>query len=191
MEQTLHDENTPPEDGGKGTPLLGRPLVLLALLALVVGTLVWAFTRPGGPGDDAEEEPSADQLALRRAAASGKLRQFLSEAQRLYRRGLGQCREGDVVGARQTWEDVSTMFRNVEDERLWVELATRGLDLLKDHEQPAEARVEAVRAALRRIEELRDAGKEEEAQRLRSALEGLYRDEPAARELLGATSPKR
>src|SRR5262245_62116073 len=106
MDQAHRPSNTEPParhddapatvpQGGPVAGFFNRPLVLVTLLALVVGAIVWAFTRPGGTDGVAEEEPSSDHTALRRATASAKLMHFTSEAQRLYRRGLGQCREGD------------------------------------------------------------------------------------------------
>lgn len=167
---------------GPVSQLANHPLVLLTLFALVVGVLVWTFFAPRGP--HAEEEPSADVAALRRAAARAKLLDFTSEAQRLYRRGLGQCREGDVAGARQTWGDLTVLFRGVEEEAPWVQLAENGLELLKGVEQPAEARRSAVQTALQQIQKLRDAGAGEEADARRQALLGLYGSDPAVRELL-------
>lgn len=170
--------------GGPTVPFFNRPWVLLTLLGLVVGVLLWVFLGPRRPDGDAEEGPSPDQAALRRAAASAKLMQFTSEAQRLYRRGLGQCREGDVIGARQTWADVAALFADAEEEAPWVRLAESGLELLKDVERPPEARHEAVQKTLQKIDKLREEGRAAEAEALRQALLGLYGNDPAARELL-------
>lgn len=167
---------------GPGARFVNHPLVLLLLFALIVSVLVWTFFAPRGPVVD--NEPSADVAALRQAAARAKLLDFASEAQRLYRRGLGQCREGDVAGARQTWADVVVVFGNKTEERPWVRLAESGLELLKGVEQPAEARRAAVQTAIQEIHELREAGKGQEAEVRREALAGLYGSDPAVRALL-------
>src|SRR5262249_48647473 len=137
--------------GGPAAGVFEQPWGLGALLALVVGALVWAFTRAGGAGNAPEGGPPPDPAAPRRrggrgrAVGSARQAEFENEAERLYRRGLGLCREGDVVGTRQTWGDLVMLFQGDEAERPWVQLAESGLEQLKDVKQPAAARQEAVR----------------------------------------------
>ncbi len=165
-----------------------NPAVLLTMLLCVVGAITWSLTRPATTNQS--QEPDADEAALRRAVASGKLMHFESEAQRLYRRGLGQCREGDLAGAQQTWSDVALLFRESESERAWVQLAESGLRMLQNAEKPAQARRAAVARLLEQIREHQDAGRMPEAGSLREALKRLYGDDPAVRDLLAEPGRK-
>lgn len=115
--------------------------------------------------------------ALERATAEAPK----SEAERFYRQGLAALQNGDAAAAGRLWQGLVTTFRGVAAEQRWVGLAERGLQKL---ESPAPARRQSVDEALATARRLRDAGKTDEARRIWSAIETLYRDDPSAREVI-------
>jgi hypothetical protein len=104
-----------------------------------------------------------------------------SEAERFYRQGLALLQNGDATGARRLWEGVVTVFRGVTAEERWVALAERGLQRM---ETPEPVRRESVEQSLAAARRLRDAGKTEDARRIWSGIESLYRDDPAGRDVI-------
>src|SRR5262249_32072500 len=61
----------------------------------------------------------ARRQALRNARSSRRA----SEAQWFFQQGLRLRQQGDEAGARRVWEGLVRLFRDVESERGWVELA--------------------------------------------------------------------
>jgi hypothetical protein len=104
-----------------------------------------------------------------------------SEAERFYGQGLALLQNGDAAGARRVWEGTVTAFKGVAAEERWVALAERGLQRL---ESAGPARRDSVDAALATARKLRDAGKTEDARRIWSAIESLYRDDPSGRDVI-------
>jgi hypothetical protein len=104
-----------------------------------------------------------------------------SEAERFYRQGLALLQNGDAAGARRLWQGVATAFQGVAADERWVTLAERGVQRL---ESPTPARRESVDEALASARRFRDAGKLDEARRIWSAIEALYRDDPSGREVV-------
>jgi hypothetical protein len=105
-----------------------------------------------------------------------------SEAERFYRQGLVLLQNGDVAGTRRIWVNLVRSFAAVPAERRWVELAERGLGRLA--EPARDDRFGSARAALAQARKLRDAGKRDEAARIWQGLEALYKDDPAAADVL-------
>jgi eukaryotic-like serine/threonine-protein kinase len=105
-----------------------------------------------------------------------------SEAERFYRQGLALLQTGDAAGARRIWQGLVTAFRGVATEERWVTLAARGLGRLEAPAGPP--RRESVEAALARARQLRDAGKMDDAKRVWNAIEALYADDPAGRDVM-------
>ncbi len=117
---------------------------------------------------------------LRKAVDAGRKVVFGSEAERLYRRGLGQILGGDPTGAAATWSAVTKVFGASEADARWVQLAKDGLAEL---EKPTSAvivpdRTAAVTAALEVVSALRSAGKSAEVDTVLAGLEELYKDDP-------------
>ncbi|HMC65343.1 MAG TPA: protein kinase, partial [Gemmataceae bacterium] len=125
-----------------------------------------------------------DHEALRRALEGVRPTKAISEGQRFYQEGLRRCQAGDDLGARRVWQNLVVSCDKIDAEQRWVRLAKRGLAELDKRLAPAERRWETIREALRRAQRLRDEGDEPAAQKIWSALEDLYRDDPAAQTLL-------
>jgi serine/threonine-protein kinase len=124
-----------------------------------------------------------DHAALRKALASTRSAGSVSEAQRLYRRGLRLCQDGDGPAARQVWQDVVRVFRDIPSEERWVRLAEAGLTGLND-KASTEARETALQKAVARARQLQQQGKAEEADAVWSGLAELYKDDASARAFL-------
>jgi serine/threonine-protein kinase len=123
------------------------------------------------------EDAQATREANRTARRTGPM----SEAQWFYQEGLRLRQQGDEENARRVWRALVGAFKEVNSEGAWIRLAEKEL------EQPAEKterKWEPVREALRRARELRQQGKEKEADAITSALKELYRDDKPARAIL-------
>lgn len=131
------------------------------------------------------------QIAARKelhlAALQAARQKFVSEAERLYYRGLRQMQAGDAAAARATWEAVAAAFDRSESARPWAGLARSGIAEL-NRRPPAGPDLErvtrAVAAGVTEAEALRAAGKAAEADAVLRALAELYRDTPAALDVL-------
>ncbi len=106
-----------------------------------------------------------------------------SEAQRFFKQGERLREEGQWQAARKVWENVVLVFEDVEADKEWVRKSEEALQTL-DQQIQAKERWQTVRPALKRAAALRAAGKREEAEKIWSALESLYRDDPAASAIL-------
>jgi serine/threonine protein kinase len=123
---------------------------------------------------------------LRKAIDAGRKVVFHSEAERLYRRGLGRVLAGDPAGAERTWADVVTVFGSVEAEEQWVKLAKAGQSELAKPAPTVQLpdRPAAIAAAVEYAKSLRDSGKTTEADAVFDALAELYRDDPTSTEAI-------
>ncbi len=124
-----------------------------------------------------------EQGELRRAFQTGKNARYSSEAQRFYHQGLRFVQSGDYGAARRLWENLVQAYAGIEEEKRWVILAREGIQRLDDQGIPAHPSgqttlAEKVHRTAAEIQRLREAGKTKEAERLRRALEYLYRDDP-------------
>jgi tetratricopeptide (TPR) repeat protein len=108
----------------------------------------------------------------------------IGEAQRLCLLGELLQLQGKSEEARRLWSNLVAAFKDVESEKAWVRRAEAELAKL-DNAAVARKRWEPVRAALKQAAELRDQGKRAEAERIWSAVEALYGQDPAAWEILG------
>jgi serine/threonine protein kinase len=106
-----------------------------------------------------------------------------SEAHWFYLRGLRLRQQGDEKAAREVWRELIASFQEVPAEQPWVRLAEKELEgegRIGEKDQ----RWASARAALQRARQLRQDDKQGEANAIYAALEQLYRDDPAAKELL-------
>jgi hypothetical protein len=106
-----------------------------------------------------------------------------SEAHWFYLRGLRLRQHGDEKAAREVWRELIASFREVPAEQPWVRLAEKELEG-EGRVGEKEVRWASARAALQRARQLRQDDKQGEANAIYAALEQLYRDDPAAKELL-------
>jgi serine/threonine-protein kinase len=107
-----------------------------------------------------------------------------SVARRFYERGLALCRDGEPEQARRTWQAVVATFQGVPAEERWVQLAQEGLGRLEARLPSREGLAGELRREIERVQRLRDAGKNAEADTVLRGLKELYRDDPAAEEML-------
>ena len=211
MSRLVRSELQRQQQGGPITRLLNRAWVVVTLLTLCVGILVWAlwplnehqlFERgeqlmKTGELVDMEralrecfeplesrfpDHPYQEQVARYRQVREAARAPQTCEAQRFYQQGEQLRQQGNLQAARQKWRDLIVAFEGVEPARKWVLRAEQGLTEL---EQAAEDRdrFQEVRPALERAALLRGQGKRAEAERIWSALDALYRDDPGADEL--------
>ncbi len=204
-----------------------RAVGLFVALLVVVGLIVWKFSKPRMAAEDYYREAKPlmeshspvdwdkawrdylepmtlrypdnpyksevdtfrrlmeDDAAMRRLRTRGRRGAPGSEAQRFFEQGLARIQTGDIAGGRKIWEQLVAAFGDVKSEQRWVTLAQRGLSEL----QPAAidaAGSPGVHAALEKARKLRDENKRGQAEAIWKALEILYRDDPAGREILDA-----
>jgi serine/threonine protein kinase len=124
---------------------------------------------------------------LRLAVEQGRQAQakYKSEAERLYQRGVRLAQAGDWAGARRTFEEVARAFAGVEAEARWVRQSQAAVEeLARRPPQSAATAPPSLTAAVDRARALKAEGKAAEAIAVLDALEDLYRDDPAALELI-------
>jgi serine/threonine-protein kinase len=123
-----------------------------------------------------------ERIETAQAERGGKRRggAVASEAHRFYLRGQRQRQEGDLAAAERTFTDLVTVFDGVPAEEKWVRLARKSLGELRDKAPAPTERFKPVRAALARTKDM----KRDEAEKVWTAIEALYRDDPGAAEIL-------
>ena len=99
------------------------------------------------------------------------------------------------MGARRYWQNVVRSFDGVEGESYWVRLSKQGLADLEAR-APSERRWDSVHGALQRARQLRDEGKQKEAEAIWQGIEELYQGDSSAKQILAEIkrdrdSPKR
>jgi predicted Ser/Thr protein kinase len=199
--------------------IINHPIVLVMLLAACIGTLVWTFW-PSSAEDlyeqgarlmatgrlvDMErgwaeyllplekrfpEHPYRTEVDEFRRQLDAARSPVPGEAQRFYLQGEQRRAQGDALGARQVWGNLISVFRGDAAEREWVRRAETAVAEL-DHDLQATERWTTVRAALDRAARLRLQGKRDEAERIWTGLEELYRGDPHAMHVLQAVQQAR
>jgi serine/threonine protein kinase len=128
--------------------------------------------------DDAAEQQKAVARLKREPSASA--------AEVFYRRGLRLLNDGQETAARREWANVVRAFDGIAGDERWVKLARDGLASLG---QTSSADRGDLRAALQRVQRLREQGKNDDANAIFAALEALYRDDPEALEQIRRAKP--
>ena len=123
---------------------------------------------------------------LRLALEQGRQAQarYKTEGERLYQRGVKLAQAGDWAGAKRTWEEVARAFAGVEAEARWVKQSQAALDELASRSVQATTPAASLTAAVDRARALKAEGKAAEADAVLDALADLYRDDPAALEMI-------
>jgi serine/threonine-protein kinase len=175
MRQELDRQNR----GGSVTQFFNRPWVVLPLFLLCVGILAWTFWFR-------EDNESASGTTGSQAA------EVMSEAERIYEKGLRHQKGGDLGAAQRSWEQVINLFQTVDAEKTWVDKARDRLEELR--RLPPAKRWASVRTALanaRRLraeaDQLNGAAKQaklKEPARIWKAIEELYAADPSATEIM-------
>ncbi|HYT90655.1 MAG TPA: serine/threonine-protein kinase [Gemmataceae bacterium] len=171
MSRLMREELEREKAGGPLHRMLNNIWVLVPLLLLVIGIIVWTFTRTE------EEDPS------RRKEEPSRPGLTVGEAERFYRQGERLRQEGKVAEARRVWQNVVVVFQGVDSEKEWVGRADRGIKEINDPAIDKE-RWAPVRAALKRAAALRDEGKLAEAERIWAGIEALYGADDGAQEIV-------
>ena len=193
--------------------LLNRAWVLALLLILCVGTIVWAFwplsaealfqrgaemmasprqadweraweeylgpLNANYPGHPYQKEVAEFKKKIDTARRSAEAP---SEAQRFFLQGQRLFKEGQFKQAKNVWDNVIQVFGGIAQEKEWVERSQQALKEL-DKAATSKERWQSVRQALQHADALRAEGKKDEAERIWTSLEVLYRDDPWAAQI--------
>lgn len=211
MSRLVRSELQRQQQGGPVARFFNRAWVLASLLALCIGIIVWTFwplseqqlfehgeqLMKSGELHDMErawreyfeplesrfpDHPYQEHLAKYRLALDSARAPYPCEAQRFYQQGELLRQQGNLAGAAQVWRNLVVAFEGVEPAKDWVLRAERGLiELEKGAEN--QDRFKEVRPSLERAAALHRQGKRAQAERIWTALEALYRDDPGAAEL--------
>ncbi|HEV3084998.1 MAG TPA: serine/threonine-protein kinase [Gemmataceae bacterium] len=125
-----------------------------------------------------------DYRTLHKAVAELKASGRMTEAQRLYLKGLRLCQSGDGQAARQIWQNLVRAFNGVDSEKRWVDLAQIGLAELTGKLAAPEGKTEMIQQTMERISDLKKKGEDKEAAALVQAFSELYKDDDAVIALL-------
>jgi hypothetical protein len=143
-------------------------LVLGALFAICVAIIVWTiwFRQPTTVASPAPTETKAT-----------------SDAERFYHQANRLRRAGDSVTAREMYRNIIQAFSGVEAASDWVSKSEHELADLKDIPSDDD-RLAPAKQSLEQARKLRDQGQRANAEARWKALEALYRDDPAGKELM-------
>jgi hypothetical protein len=125
-----------------------------------------------------------DYRTLHKAVAGLKASGRMTEAQRLYLKGLRLCQSGEGQAARQIWQNLVRAFNGVDSEKRWVDLAQIGLAELTGKLAAPEGKTEMIQQTMERISDLKKKGEDKEAAALVQAFSELYKDDDAVIALL-------
>jgi serine/threonine-protein kinase len=141
------------------------------------------------PGNEHQEEIETfrakyqSYLDERSATRTAKFAGPMTEAQWFFQDGLRRRQVGDEAGARRVWRLLVEAFGAVRSERPWVRRAQEELDRLPG-ETTVERHLAPLTEAINKVEELKAAGKNDDADAARAALRELYKGDREATELL-------
>ncbi|MCI0638463.1 MAG: serine/threonine protein kinase [Gemmataceae bacterium] len=192
--------------------ILNRAWVLLLLLGLCVGVIAYAFWPPSmetlyargselmgserladqerawreylGPLNERfPDNPYKDEVEKLRLKFEAAKNPGPTEAQRFYLQGERLLKEGDWQAAKRVWQNLVTVFQDIDAEKHWVHRAEKSLvDADKQALNPQ--RWKAVQQALVRAAQLRDQDRRAEAEAIWRGLEELYRNDPLAADVM-------
>ncbi len=191
---------------------INHPLVLFVLLALCIGTITYAFWPPSPEWlfRHGSQMMASDRLAdleigwtdylepLSRKypdhpyhAEIDKFRQKLeaarqppaSEARRFLAKADKFLQAGDAAEAKAVWQNVIVAFQDVDVEKDAVDQARKNLAAAESRAAQTE-KLRRVQPVLDRATALNGQGKRDDAERIWTALESLYRGDPAGGAIL-------
>jgi serine/threonine protein kinase len=122
------------------------------------------------------ESRQAERQAARAARNAGPM----SEAQWFFQEGLRLRQQGDEAGAQRVWRSLVRAFKQVPSQGPWVRLAEKELGQGGNEDR----QWAPVREAVQRANQLRQQGREREADTIVNALKELYRGDARAEAIL-------
>jgi serine/threonine-protein kinase len=206
MSRLVRAELDEQQRGSPLSRFLHRPVVLVLVLLACVGILTWklwplserqlyergaklmesdslydmknAWTEYLGPLEERyPNHPYQEEVAAFRAKwEAAQAAANPTEAQRFYQQGELLQKQGNPAAAQQVWRNLIDAFGAVEADKVWVNRARRALADIDKTGLNAD-RLKNVRAALDSAKALHDQGKVDEANRIWTGLEQLYRDD--------------
>ena len=208
----LRKEPAEQERGGALGRFLNHPGVLVFILLLCIGTFVWGlyplnqdqlyerganlmgsnslYDMQRAWNDYLEpletrfpNHPYQEKVGEFRKKLDAAKSTQPSEAQRFFQQGDLLAKQGNTAAARQVWRSLIDVFGQLETEKEWVGHAQRSLNELEKANHNKN-RFNSVKKALERAEELRRQGKADDAERIWLGIEQLYRNDPAAVEII-------
>jgi predicted Ser/Thr protein kinase len=212
MSQLMREEIARQKRGSPLTRTLNHPAVLVLLLAACVAVIAWAFWpldrdtlfRRGARLMDSSrlsdmneawreyleplerrfpDHPYKDEIEKFKIKLDAAKNPAPTEAQHFYQLGERLRQQGNDAGAREIWSNLATAFENSAADRDWVQRAKKALGEL-DEKAAHRDRLKSAQPVLDRAAALKADGKVDEAERIWTALEALYRNDAAAKELL-------
>ncbi len=167
MSRLMREELQGPPKGAIGR-LFDQGLVLAALFAICVGIIVWTiwFRQPATV---ASPEPTLTSVT--------------SEPERFYNQANRLRRAGDSVAAREKYRNIIQAFSGVPAASEWVTKSEHDIENLKDIPSDDD-RLAPARESLAQARKLRDQGQRANAETIWKAIEALYRDDPAVKDLM-------
>jgi serine/threonine-protein kinase len=212
MSQLMREEIARQKRGTPWSRALNHPAILVLLLAACIGGIAWAFWpldrdtlfRRGARLMDSSrlsdmneawrdyleplerrfpDHPYKDEVEKFKIKLEAAKNPTPSEAQHFYQLGERLRQQGDAAGAREIWTNLATAFEGSAADRDWVQRAKKGLTELDDQAAHRD-RLKSLQPILDRAAALKADGKADEAERIWTALEALYRNDPGAKELL-------
>jgi serine/threonine-protein kinase len=147
---------------------LDQGVVLGTLFAICVGIIIWTiwFRKPSPDAPPVPTETTA-----------------ISDPERFYNQANRLRRAGDSVAAREKYRKIIQAFSGVEAASDWVTKSEHDLADLKDIPKDDD-RLAPAWQAMKQARKLRDEGQLAKAEEIWKGLEGLYGDDPAAKELM-------
>jgi hypothetical protein len=219
MSKLMREEIARQKQGSPLTRFLNHPVVLVTLLAVCVGLIAWAFWpldqetlfRRGAERMESSrlsdmkeawreyldplerrfpDHPYREEVEKFRIKYQTALNPIPSEAQRFYLLGDRLRLAGNARGAREVWSSLVTAFDGNDADRDWVARAKKGLAELE--KAPARGDLlKTLKPIFDRAKALKTEGKADEAERIWTALETLYRHDAGADDLLGEIRKQR
>jgi serine/threonine-protein kinase len=212
MSQLMREEIARQKRGTPWSRALNHPAILLLLLTACIGGIAWAFWpldrdtlfRRGARLMESSrlsdmneawreyleplerrfpDHPYKDEVEKFKIKLEAAKNPTPSEAQHFYQLGERLKLQGDDAGAREIWSNLATAFEGSAADRDWVQRAKKGLTELDDKAAHRD-RLKSLQPILDRVAALKADGKADEAERIWTALEALYRNDPGAKELL-------
>jgi serine/threonine-protein kinase len=219
MSKLMREEIARQKQGSPLTRFLNHPVVLVTLLTVCVAMIVWAFWpldqetlfRRGAERMESSrlsdmkeawreyldplerrfpDHPYREEVEKFRIKYQTALNPIPSEAQRFYLLGDRLRLAGNARGAREVWSSLVTAFDGNDADRDWVARAKKGLAELE--KAPARGDLlKTLKPIFDRAKALKTEGKADEAERIWTALETLYRHDAGADDLLGEIRKQR